>query len=209
MRIAVVVVVGLLALTAQATAQPGGVYEPDPYYEAGPSISSSPWVVIGLLLLGAAMTGLGDHLDQRRKGRWGGVLAFAFWIGLVGLLIGVSGCGGARIALPSPDSATRAELNRMFGSPVELPRGFPPARRVAVVDRVDNRLRPAVVAVCQRTFNDPQNCAGRISQCRLVVDPYSEGINASVGDTYDITVLGGLVGASGSDDEIALVPRHV
>ena len=110
--------------------------------------------------------------------------------------------------MPQPDTATRASLVELFNSPIESARGILAGDRTAVIDKIDRRVLPAAINVCQRTFRDPENCPGNLYGRSLTVDAYNEEINAFVGVRFDITVLGGLVGSAGSDDEIALVLAH-
>ena len=118
------------------------------------------------------------------------------------------GCAGTRVSLPQPDSATHTALARLFSSDVEQSRGVPQRDRHTVVDRIDRRIRPAAVRVCEITFSNPQSCAVLLSGRSLIVLSEIDDINASVGDRFNLTVLGGLVREAGSDDEIALVLAH-
>ena len=83
-RIVVAVVLALLFLSTLlpgiAGSQPGGIYEPDPFYEPGPAVGGR-WTVIGFMLLGAVMVGIGKLLEQQSEDppQWG-VIAFVLWI---------------------------------------------------------------------------------------------------------------------------------
>ena len=131
------------------------------------------------------------------------------WIAIAAIsILSLPGCAGTRIALPQPDATTRASLVELLHRPIESSRGIPADDRIAAVDRIDRSVLPAAVDVCERTFNDPDNCPGLLYGRTLAVDAHNEGINAFVGDRFNITVLGGLVRSAGSDDEIALVLAH-
>ena len=127
---------------------------------------------------------------------------------VVVVLLSLTGCAGARVSLPQPNPATQTELARLFSTPVNRSRGIQPSARLNVVAEVDQRVLPAAERVCQRTFSNPQDCPGLLNNRSLTVAADDEGINAFVGQNFDLTVLGGLVRVSGSDDEIALVLAH-
>ena len=127
---------------------------------------------------------------------------------VVVVLLSLTGCAGTRVSLPQPSPATQTELVRLFSAPVNRSRGIQPSSRLNVVTEVDRRVLLAAERVCQRTFSNPQDCPRLLNNRRLTVLADDEGINASVGQNFDLTVLGGLVRVSGSDDEIALVLAH-
>ena len=112
------------------------------------------------------------------------------------------------MSMPEPDHATRSQLVEMFKVPVQSSRRIAPEERLEVINRIDKKVLPAAITVCQRTFSDPGNCAPRLTSRTLVVYPKHEGINAFVGDRYNLGVLGGLVRISGNDDELAFVLAH-
>ena len=130
------------------------------------------------------------------------------WCAVVVVLLSITGCAGARVSLPQPSPATQTELARLFSTPVNRSRDIQPSARLNVVTEVDRRVLPAAERVCQQTFSSPQDCPGLLNNRSLTVAADDEGINAFVGQNFDLTVLGGLVGVSGSDDEIALVLAH-
>ena len=123
-------------------------------------------------------------------------------------LLSITGCAGTRMALPGPNETTQAELASLFSRQVDRSRWIPRGDRLDVVIAVDKRVLPAAITVCQRSFNNPQDCPGLLNKRSLVVHVEDERINASVGENYDLNVLGGLVRESGNDDEIALVLAH-
>ena len=129
------------------------------------------------------------------------------WISVLALML-FTGCAGVKMNLPDPDLDTRAQLVETFQSPVTPSRNIPPDSRLEVVNRVDRRIVPAAVRVCQRTFNNPEICSQSLYQRTLTVYHRSERVNAFVGQNYDVSVLGGLVRMSGSDDELAFVLAH-
>ena len=112
------------------------------------------------------------------------------------------------MSMPKPDQDTRVQLVEMFRSPVDSPRRIPPTERLKVINKIDKRVLPAAITVCQRTFSNSGNCAPLLTRRTLVVYPKHEGINAFVGDRYNLGVLGGLVRISGNDDELAFVLAH-
>ncbi len=112
------------------------------------------------------------------------------------------------MSLPQPSPATQTELARLFSTPVNRSRDIQPSARLNVVTEIDRRVLPAAERVCQQTFSSPQDCPGLLNNRSLTVAAADEGINAFVGQNFDLTVLGGLVRVSGSDDEIALVLAH-
>ena len=130
------------------------------------------------------------------------------WIPVALAVLALHGCAGTRIALPEPDAATQGQLVELFNRPIEPSRNVPTSSRIAVMDEIDQRVLPAALSVCERTFRDPENCRGLLNRRTLVVDVHNEGINAFVGDRFNITVLGGLLRSAGRDDEIALVVAH-
>ena len=118
------------------------------------------------------------------------------------------GCAGTRILTPQigPDIHT-SSLVRME-QPIPNSRVTPENERTAVVNGIDKRVNEAAIRVCQRSFTNPGPCR-EILQKRTLVVKFDDGrINASVGEKYDLTVLGGLVAYAGSDDEIAAVLAH-
>ena len=130
------------------------------------------------------------------------------WCAVVVVLLSITGCAGARVSLPQPSPATQTELARLFSTPVNRSRDIQPSARLNVVTEIDRRVLPAAERVCQQTFSSPQDCPGLLNNRSLTVAAADEGINAFVGQNFDLTVLGGLVRVSGSDDEIALVLAH-
>ena len=130
------------------------------------------------------------------------------WCAVVVVLLSITGCAGARVSLPPPSPATQTELARLFSTPVNRSRDIQPSARLNVMTEIDRRVLPAAERVCQQTFSSPQDCPGLLNNRSLTVAAADEGINAFVGQNFDLTVLGGLVRVSGSDDEIALVLAH-
>ena len=119
----------------------------------------------------------------------------------------VACAGGAKIALPLPDSDSRAEVSHLFGTPLVPARVIPRSGMVAVMNRIDQRIQPAAAEVCRRTFNNPQDCPF-LSRRTITVYPNSLEINAFIDENLNVGVLGGLVSRTGCDDEIALVLAH-
>ena len=128
-------------------------------------------------------------------------------IAVVALL--ATGCAGVQLNLPQPGASAQADLARLFSAPVEPSRGTrAEPSRMTVVRRIDEKILPAAIRVCERTFNNPEDCRGSLSNRTIVVATRDEGINASVGQNFDLTILGGITRVAGSDDEIALVMAH-
>ena len=147
-----------------------------------------------------------EEPTMRRRSRLR--LPLAGCCAVVVVLLSLTGCAGTRVSLPQPSPATQTELVRLFSAPVNRSRGIQPSSRLNVVTEVDRRVLLAAERVCQRIFSNPQDCPRLLNNRRLTVLADDEGINASVGQNFDLTVLGGLVRVSGSDDEIALVLAH-
>ena len=120
----------------------------------------------------------------------------------------VSGCAGVKMSMPDPDRNTHSQLVELFQSPVDNPRHTPPDGRLEVVNRIDKRILPATISVCQRTFSNPQDCPGLLRQRTLTVYAEHEGINAFVDGSLNLSVLGGMVREVGNDDELAFVLAH-
>ncbi len=124
------------------------------------------------------------------------------------LFMTTAGCSGIRMALPQTDATTQRSMNALFNAPLAPSRRTIPDERFDVVVRVDEKGNSAAVRVCRRAFANPQSCAGLIQNRTMTVFYDDEGINAFVGGNYDLTVLGGLISAAGTDDEIAMVLAH-
>ena len=129
------------------------------------------------------------------------------------LIVGVAavclgGCARPRLMTPqiAPWVQT-ASWERMQQS-IPNSRWTPGGDQIAVVNRIDERLRPAAIRVCQRSFRDPESCSGLFRARTLEVRFNDQRINAFVGDKYDLVLLGGLISHAGSDDEIASVLTH-
>lgn len=87
-------------------------------------------------------------------------------------------------------------------------RNTPINERLALTQRIDGKVLPAAMRVCQRTFRNPENCISTLVKRTLTVVAKDDDVNASVGGKYDLTVLGGLVAQAGTDGEIASVLSH-
>lgn len=120
----------------------------------------------------------------------------------------VSGCAGTRIAPPQIAPWVQVASVERMRQPIPSSRGTAASQQNSVVNRIDQRLNPAAVRVCQRTFSNPQDCLGLLRSRTLTVFSQDSRINAFVGDKYDIALLGGLISHAGSDDEIASVLAH-
>ena len=128
---------------------------------------------------------------------------------LAGVCAGIlPGCAGVKMSMPDPDQHTQSQLVSLFNSPKDNSRNISPDERLEVVNRIDNRIVPATIKVCQRTFSNPETCSPLLNKRTLTVHYQHEGINAFVGRSFNLSVLGGMVRVSGNDDELALVLAH-
>ena len=127
---------------------------------------------------------------------------------LSALLLLVSGCAGTKLVSPRPSLQDQAEVSARLRTLLDPSRHTTRSEMKKVVQRVDDRIRAAAIRVCQRTFNDPHNCPTRLNSRSLQVLSEVSLVNAYVGLNYDLTILGGLVAAVGSDDELAAVLGH-
>ena len=128
---------------------------------------------------------------------------------LVALLLGViPGCAGVRLNLPTPQVSTQSNLYRLFNSPFSASRQIPAASRLELVNKVDKRILAAAISLCQRSFSDPEKCNPNLSRRKLWVATKSEEINAYVDKDLQVYMMGGIVGTSGSDDEVGFVLAH-
>ena len=131
---------------------------------------------------------------------------------LVVILPMITGCATTQLAAPvlAPTGSedTRTARQRQRDDQALPPSRFPQvSERLRIVSDIDTRVNRSAVGVCQRIYK-PETCAPVLARRTLVVIPEDNGINASVGGNYDITVLGGLVAVAGTDDEIAPVLAH-
>lgn len=127
---------------------------------------------------------------------------------LLATILFVSGCASTRLArAPVTPAVQVAVAQRLRQSPPPA-RHTPASEMLSVVTDVDKRVWKAAVSVCERTFSNPQDCSAIMLQRTLTVMHEEPDINAYVGSGYDLTILGGLVAAAGSDDEIAMVLAH-
>ena len=129
--------------------------------------------------------------------------------GVLAVAACLSGCAGTRIAIPQITPVVQT------ASSERMQQGIPHSRwtkgekqQIAVVNRIDERLRPAAIRVCQFTFSDYWACQGNFRNRTLEVRFNDNRINAFVGGKYNLTLLGGLIAHAGSDDEIAAVLSH-
>lgn len=120
----------------------------------------------------------------------------------------LSGCAGTRIMTPAIDPSIQAASQQRARQPIPASRRTPRSDQIGLVGRIDGRLRPAAIRVCQRSFGTPEGCRAAFGSRTLDVRVSDSRINAFVGDKYDVVLLGGLVSHAGSDDEIAAVLAH-
>lgn len=128
--------------------------------------------------------------------------------GIVVASLALTSCAGSRVSLPQPTPTAQAELASLLNSPVDESRQIPRWTRQETLDAIDARVLPAAMAVAHRTFNNGPQVEAALRGRRLMIDVNNERINASVGQNYDVTVLGGLIREAGNDAEIALVLAH-
>lgn len=142
-------------------------------------------------------------LDMRRPAAIAVVL-----VCLGGLLAVGAGCAGGPIwETPTPD-ATDFVLAKQKIHHAKLP----PARGamgtdevMAIVDRVARRVAPAADRMCRRMY--ARGC-DTIPWLPVQVVLDDRGVNAYAGPDNRVYVLGGLVPALGSDDELAAIIAH-
>ena len=127
---------------------------------------------------------------------------------VMAVLLTAAGCSTTRLARPNINPTTQSAMQGRMLDVLVPQRRIPLEERYALVLDVDKRVRPATIRVCERTFNNPQDCRSVLVKRTLEVFPADEGINAFVGSQYDLKVLGGLVRVSGTDGEIASVLAH-
>ena len=120
----------------------------------------------------------------------------------------LSGCAGTRIAIPQITPLVQTASWERTQQSIPNPRWTKGGEQIAVVNRIDERLRPAAIRVCQRSFRDPESCPKLLRSRTIEVRVNDDRINAFVGDKYDLVLLGGLIARAGSDDEIAAVLTH-
>ncbi len=121
---------------------------------------------------------------------------------------GLGGCATPRLAPPTVASWTFSAARERMQSPIPTSRWTGASDQIALINRIDRRIMPATIRVCQRTFNNPEACPGLLRRRTLEVRVNDAGINAFVGTNYNLLLLGGLISHAGSDDEIAAVLAH-
>ena len=120
----------------------------------------------------------------------------------------LAGCARAKIVKPT---ITPAVHNEAASRSWERPS---PSRSTAlnqirdVVHRVDRKILPAAISVCQQTFSNPYTCYSLLSARTVSIYPSHRGVNAFIGENFDVSILGGLVQFVGADDELAAVMAH-
>jgi len=126
------------------------------------------------------------------------------------LAVLLGGCAGTRMMTPQTAPWVHAEARQRMHQPIPDPRNITlGSDQLAVVERIDNRVLPAAIQVCRKSFRDSDEECERLLRGRtLDVRSDDNSINAFVGYNYDVTLLGGLISAAGSDDEIAAVLAH-
>lgn len=126
----------------------------------------------------------------------------------LGVAVLASGCAGPQLA-PSPvSSAEEAQARRaMRSEPLPPELRAKGKEQVAMVRRVERRIRPATRKVCARTL-DRETCGRQYRKIRVKVKPADDTINATADVRGNVTFYGGLVRRIGSDDELAGVMAH-
>ena len=120
----------------------------------------------------------------------------------------LNGCAGTRIATPKIAPSIRDASADRMRKPIPRSRLTATSDQIPVVNRIDARINPAAIRVCQRTFTNADQCVGLLRSRTLTVYEGDARINAFVGDRYDISMLGGLISHAGSDGEIAYALAH-
>ena len=137
---------------------------------------------------------------QRQETAWIGVaLAGAAWL---------AGCAGPVTQVPQASlqswRAAQAEYRDFQGA---RERTVAPGAEVAAVDRVWKRVWPAARAVCRRLL-DPRRCDASFATMQGRVFADDRRVNAWAAADGAMGFLGGLVRATGNDDELAAVMAH-
>ena len=128
---------------------------------------------------------------------------------LLALMIS-SACAGSRLSLPAV--VYQSGYMEYYLAPLDPSRNIHPDEMIDAVSVVDARVVSAAISVCENTFVPSvayyKDCTRTIENRSLSVDTWNSGVNAFVGKNFDLTLLGGLVGQSGNDDELAFVLAH-
>ena len=121
----------------------------------------------------------------------------------------LTGCGSTRLARPEITPVVRSAVSQRMLQPISPSRHTLTGDREKMVLDIDTKVNLAATGMCQIMFaSDPYNCSWGVFGRTLHVQADNPEINAFVGDSYDLTILGGLVATAGSDDEIAMVLAH-
>lgn len=126
----------------------------------------------------------------------------------LGIVVLASGCAGPQLK-PSPvSSSEEAQARRaMHSEPLPPRAGGEGKEQVAMVRRVERRIRPATRKACARTL-DRDTCGQQYRKSRVKVKPSDDTINATADMHGNVTFYGGMIRRIGSDDEFAGVMAH-
>ena len=123
-------------------------------------------------------------------------------------LCGPVGCSTPTWDTPMVDAGeVTMARHRMYATNVPPSRNTPTDEILEVAARVRDRVAPAAYRVCTRIFASGSGCEVVTSR-RLLVVVHNPEVNAYADGNNQVTVLGGLVRAVGSDDELAAVMAH-
>jgi predicted Zn-dependent protease len=140
-----------------------------------------------------------QHLDAGEGAMPSSIVQAARAAGFVAILA-LAACGPQR-ALPSPDAAALAAAQQELSAaePLrEYPRG--PGEQQAMLQRVVQKLTPAVQQICQEELG--RACSFRIG----IAD--QPAINAFASGTDTVGITSGLIRVMDSDDQLAVVVAH-
>ena len=126
----------------------------------------------------------------------------------VAAVVVLAGCARAKIVNPTITPAVQTEAAARSWERTKSSRSTALNRIRDVVHRVDRKVLPAAISVCQRTFSNPYTCYSILSARTLEIYPAHRGVNAFIGENFDVSILGGLVQFVGTDDELAAVMAH-
>ena len=121
-------------------------------------------------------------------------------------LCAAAGCSGPTWDTPDPvPSELQWARKEIAEASVAPSRNTPPEDMLKVAERVRKRVMPAAYRVCSRMY--ASGCEIMATQPLLVI-AHSRAVNAYADANNRVTLLGGLVSAVGSDDELAAVMAH-
>ena len=131
------------------------------------------------------------------------------WVMAMSGAILLAGCAGTITHIPPASQSSyneSVERFKRFDGAKERQVGGSEAEQLGAVNRIWPKVREAGRTVCKRFFS--HGCDTSINGIKVKVYTTDPNVNAFAAANGELGVLGGLVRASGSDDELAMVIAH-